>query len=256
MISSRWPLCALAVVAVLSSRSLVAQEDVADIPSQDLRAGDDQKKRYFLIGPVDATDPPESGFGLIVVMPGGDGSADFHPFVKRIYKHAVPDGYIIAQPVAVKWSPRQQIVWPTAANPVRGMKFTTEEFVAAVIEDASQRHKIDPARVFTLTWSSSGPAAYAIALNDDTVRGSLIAMSVFRTTGLPLESAKDRAFYLYHSPEDRVCPYRMAQQAERTLKMHGAKVELATYSGGHGWRGPLYQDLRTGIEWLEQNAPE
>lgn len=81
-------------------------------------------------------------------------------------------------------------------------------------------------------------------------------MSVFSPAGLPLENAKDRAFYIYHSPEDRVCRYRIAQQAERTLKMHGAKVELATYSGGHGWRGPLYQDLRTGIEWLEQNAPE
>ena len=254
MIASRWALRALVTAAVLSPRLLLAQDDVADIPSQDLRAGDDQKKQYFLIGPVEGTQPPDSGFGLIVVMPGGDGSADFHAFVKRIYKHAVPDGYLIAQPVAVKWSPRQQIVWPIAANPVRGMKFTTEEFVAAVIEDVSQRQKIDPARVFTLTWSSSGPAAYAIALNDEKVRGSLIAMSVFRTTGLPLENAKDRLFYLYHSPEDRVCPYRMAQQAERVLKMNGAKVELATYSGGHGWRGPLYQDIHAGLEWLEQNA--
>lgn len=155
MISSRWTLCVLATAAVLSSRLLLAQEDVADIPSQDLRAGDDQKKRCFLIGPVDGTEPPESGFGLIIVMPGGDGTADFHPFVKRIYKHAVPDRYFIAQPVAVKWSPRQQIVWPTAANPVRNMQFTTEAFVAAVIQDASQRRKINPARVSP----SRGPPA-------------------------------------------------------------------------------------------------
>ena len=240
------------VIAALSTGMALAQEDVADIPSQELRADDDPQKRYFLIGPTEQAEPPAEGFGLIVVLPGGDGSADFHPFVKRIFKHAVPDGYLVAQPVAPRWSSNQKITWPTAKNRVAGMKFTTEAFVAAVIDDVAGRQKIDAARVFTLSWSSGGPAAYAVSLSDGKVAGSFVAMSVFNPRWLPpLKNAKDQAYYLYHSPDDRVCPYRMAEQAVRDLKRNGAKVELKTYEGGHGWKGNLYDDIRAGIGWLD-----
>jgi hypothetical protein len=37
---------------VLLAAALPAQDDVADVPSQDLRAGKDENKRYFLIGPA------------------------------------------------------------------------------------------------------------------------------------------------------------------------------------------------------------
>ena len=83
-------------------------------------------------------------------MPGGDGSADFHPFVKRIYKNALSDAYVAAEPIAIQWIPNQQIVWPTKTNPVAGMKFVTEEFVEAVIEDVAKKHKLDRTRVFSL----------------------------------------------------------------------------------------------------------
>jgi hypothetical protein len=79
-----------------------AQDDVADVPSQDLKAGKDDNKRYFLIGPAKGAKAPKGGYGLVVVLPGGAGTADFHPFVKRIYKNALPEGYLAAQPVAVK----------------------------------------------------------------------------------------------------------------------------------------------------------
>jgi predicted esterase len=236
--------------------ALKAQDDVADVASQDLKAGKDEKKRYFLIAPAKDAKPPKDGFGLVIVMPGGDGSADFHPFVKRIYKNAIPDGYAVAQPVAVKWNNDQEIVWPTAGNnkAVKNAKFTTEEFVGAVIDDVATKYKVDPQRIFTLTWSSSGPAAYAVSLTSKKVTGSLVAMSVFRPDWLPdLKSANGHAYFLYHSPDDRVCPYRMAQQAEMDLTKAGAKVKLVDYEGGHGWRGPLYDDIRAGIEWLEKN---
>jgi predicted esterase len=241
-------------VSLFGGRQLAAQEDVADIPSQDLRAEKDENKRYFLIGPMKDAKAPKNGFGLVLVLPGGPGSADFHPFVKRIYKHAVPEGYLIAQPVAVKWTEKQEIVWPTAKNRVEGMKFSTEEFVDAVIKDAAGRHKLDPERIFTLTWSSSGPAAYAISLSNPKVTGSFIAMSVFNPDLLPsLEKAKGHGYYLYHSPDDRVCPFRMAEEAEKDLKKSGAMVKLATYDGGHGWRGGLYDQMREGLQWLEKN---
>jgi predicted esterase len=194
-------------------------DDVADVPSQDLRAGKDENKRFFLLGPRKDARAPRRGFGLVVVLPGGTGGADFLPFVKDIFKQAIPDGYLVAQPVAVKWTDKQFIVWPSEKRPAEKMKFTTEKFVAAVIKEVAARHKVDPRKVFTLSWSSSGPAAYAISLTDRTVAGSFIAMSVFKPAELPsLKNARGHAYYLYHSREDRVCPFRMAQQAARELK--------------------------------------
>jgi predicted esterase len=116
------------------------------------------------------------------------------------------------------------LVWPTRLNPVAKMEFTTEEFVAAVIADAAKKHKLDPRAVFTLSWSSSGPAAYAIALQDKTpVTGSLVAMSVFKPDSLPpLAKAKGRPFYILHSPDDKVCPFRMAEAARDELTKAGA----------------------------------
>jgi predicted esterase len=243
----------LFALALAGSRA-IAQDDVADIASQDLRAGEDEHKRYFLIEPDKNAAASKPSCGLLIVLPGGNGSADFHPFIKRIYKHAVPEGYLLAQPVAMKWSDEQKIVWPTEKNPAEGMKFTTEEFVEAVLQDVMKRHPLDPARTFTLTWSSSGPAAYAISLTNENVSGSFIAMSVFKPDLLPpLETAKGHGYFLYHSPDDRVCPFRMAEQAAKDLEKNGATVKLATYKGGHGWRGGLYDSIREGIEWLEKN---
>lgn len=243
------------VTLLLPAGRLAAQDDVADVRSQDLRAGKDDQKRYFLIEPGDDEPAPEAGRGLVIVMPGADGSAEFHPFVKRIYKHALPAGYLVAHPVAVKWSEEQEIVWPTAKSRVAKMKFTTEEFVAAVIKDVGGRHKLDEQRIFTLSWSSSGPAAYAISLTNPQVKGSFIAMSVFKPKFLPpLKAARGRGYFLYHSPDDDVCPFRMAEQAAKDLEQEGAQVKLVTYDGGHGWRGGLYDQMREGIEWLEQKS--
>ncbi len=247
-------LVAATLLILLFEGRLSAQEDVADIKSEDLRADNDEKRRYFLVGPHKGVTAPKQGYGLLVVLPGGDGSAEFHPFVKRIYKNAVPEGYILAQPVAVKWSQMQQIVWPTDKNRVAGMMFSTEEFVGAVIKDVGGRHQLDPDRIFTLTWSSSGPAAYAVSLTQKEVTGSFIAMSVFKPDLLPsLEKAKGHGYFIYHSPDDRVCPFRMAEQAAKDLEKSGATVKLATYAGGHGWRGPLYDHIREGVQWLEKN---
>jgi predicted esterase len=229
--------------------------DVADIPSRELQAAGDANKRYFLIGPKKNTKPPAEGYCLLIILPGGDGSADFHPFVKRIFKNALSDRYLAAQPIAWQWTPDQEIVWPTKTNPVAKMKFSTEDFVEAVIEDVAKKHNLDRTKVFTLSWSSSGPAAYATSLQTRySVRGSFIAMSVFNPRFLPpLKAAKDHAYYLYHSPQDRICPFRMAEQAKNSLAENGAKVRLETYEGGHGWRGNVYQDIRQGLEWLEKN---
>ncbi len=228
------------------------------LKSQDLRAAGDDSKRYFLIDAAPQSAAPEAGYGLLIVMPGGDGSADFRPFVERIAESALPQGYLVAQPVAIKWSARQEFVWPTARDRAitKGLKFTTEEFVDAVIDDVARRHKLDPRRVCTLSWSSSGPAAYAISLSSGRVVGSFIAMSVFKPDRLPaMAAARDRAYYLYHAPKDQTCPYRMAERAVNELGEQGAKIKLVDYAGGHGWRvETAFADIRKGIDWLAANA--
>jgi predicted esterase len=217
----------------------------------ELKIKGDAIGRYLLVPP--GTEPA----GLLVVLPGGDGSADFHPFVNRIGQTALEEKYAVAQPLATKWRPDQEIVWPTLSDRVPGMKFATEELVAKVIGDVAAKHKIDRRKIYLLAWSSGGPAAYAIALHKNSpFTGSLIAMSVFRPDELPaLTNAAKRSFYLFHSPQDEVCPYAMAQAAQVSLQRAGAQVTLVDYDGGHGWHGDIFGSIRQGIEWLEKQAP-
>jgi predicted esterase len=247
----------LSVVAALASRPALAEEEpAAPASAEPLRAGGDEHKRYFLVGPEEGETAPERGYALLLVLPGGDGSASFRPFVERIRQHAVGRGFLQAQLVAVRWREDQEIVWPTARARTPGMAFTTEEFIAAVVADVASRHEIDKQRVYALSWSSSGPACYAASLAPRTpIQGALVAMSVFKPDQLPsLSRARGRAFYLLHSPEDRVCPFRMAEEARERLRKAGARVELASYEGGHGWHGDVFGMIRRGLAWLEDDG--
>ena len=232
-----------------------ASADVADVPAQERTVRKNDRQRYFLIGSQDKKAAGRDGFGLILVLPGGDGGDGFHTFVKRIHKNAVPKGYLTAQLVAVHWNPDQakNLVWPTAKSRVEGLQFTTEEYVEAVIADIGKRIKLDRRRIFTLSWSSGGPACYAVSLAKKTsVTGSFIAMSVFYPANLPsLSRAKGHPYYILHSPDDKVCAYELAEKARDSLRKKGALVEFATYTGGHGWHGNVYAMLSKGFTWLD-----
>jgi len=245
--------CLITFVMCLPSARGTETADVADVPSKELSAAGNEKQRYFLLGPLKDRKAPADGFGLVVVLPGGDGGANFLPFVKRLFKYAMPEGYLVAQPVAVKWTPQQAVVWPTERNRVAGQAFTTEEFVDAVIGDVGREHKLDPKRIFILGWSSGGPAAYAVALREKTpVVGAYVAMSVFKPKELPgLAAAKGRSFVVDHSQEDKVCPFRMAEAARDALSRAGARVQLVTYRGGHGWRGDVFGRVGLGMRYLQ-----
>ncbi len=240
-------------IVVLTS-ALWAQEDVADVPSQTLFANDEPRMQYMLIGPYPNAPRPPEGYRLLLILPGGDGSADFHPFCKRIYKYALDSQYLVAQLIAPKWSEDQfdTVVWPTRKFSWQGAKFTTEQFVEAVIADVKKRYPIDSRYIFALGWSSGGPPVYASAMQKETaLTGAFIAMSVYKPEQLPSRAnARGRAFYILHSPQDFI-PIRMAEQAETDLSGAGAKVKLQTYEGGHGWHGDVYGNIRRGIEWLE-----
>ena len=157
--------------------------------------------------------------------------------------------------MAVFWntttSKDQQIVWPKKSDNVPDAKFTTEEFVNRVIADVKSKVTVDPKNIMTLSWSSSGHAAYAIAMQPDSpVTGSYIAMSVFRANEYDATHVKGRRLVIDHSPDDQVCPYDHSVTAERTLTAAGAEIKRLTYEGGHGWRGDVYGRIREGLEWL------
>jgi predicted esterase len=240
---------------IIFSGPLIAEEDdVADIASRDLQANNHENMHYFLIGPRAGVKAPEKGFGLVIVLPGGDGGAEYNSFVKRIYKYAMPKNFLVAQAVAVRWAEKQEVTWPTTKNRVKGQKFSTEDFVGAIIDDVAHIHKLNPEHIFTLSWSSGGPAAYVISLSNKKVMGSFIGMSVFKPGEMPsLDKAKGRAYFIYHSAQDETCPIGMAEQAAKVLEKNGAKVKMSTYEGGHGWTGPVYDDISAGIKWLEEN---
>lgn len=249
---------AFALLLILPVARLLGDDELERVPSVEQRAGGDEMKRYFLIGPKEGAETPKGGFKLLLVMPGGNGGADFNTFVRRIALNALGDDYIVAQLVAPVWDPRQaeQLVWPTTGSPWRGMKFKTEEFVDAVVMDVGKSQTVDPKYVFTLSWSSGGPAAYAASLRKKSpVTGSFIAMSVFRPAGLPdLKFAKGHAYYLYQSPDDQICKLSFARTAREKLSEAMARVKLVEYAGGHGWHGDVFGAIRSGIEWLEKNA--
>lgn len=234
--------------------------DIADVAAREFTAAGDVRKRYFLVGPQPGVEPPDPGYRLLVTLPGGDGSAEFQPFIRRIRKFALPEGYLVAQPVAVAWSREQfeRVVWPTRSNPWPGMRFSTEEFVEAVVRDVARRYPVDRRYIFALGWSSGGPPVYALSLaKEKSVTGTFAAMSIFSADWLPpLRDAAGHPFFVLHSPQDRMVPINVAKQASAALREHGARTQLETYAGGHGWRAPVYQNLRRGIRWLEEHHAE
>lgn len=239
------------------NRELVGEipEDIADVPAMDLRAGDDEMKRYFLIGDRGETKPPD-GHRLLLVLPGGHGGANFSPFIRRIYKNTLDDHWLVAQLVAPEWDDRQLTsnVWPRNASPYPSAAFTTEEFADAVISDVRSRERIAVDGIYLLAWSSGGPAAYSIMLQDESpVSGAFIAMSVFRSAELPSSfDASGKSFYLFQSPDDKITRFEHASRAESALRDAGARVRLERYAGGHGWHTGL-RGMAEAFRWLDDS---
>lgn len=243
----------LVVVSAITAPAADVPPDIADMKVQDLCAEGDEKKQYFVIyrlGP-----PPDQGWRTLFVLPGGSGDTQFQPFVTRIAKNALPEGYLVVQLVAPVWSAKQaqNIVWPDDKSGVPEMKFSTSEFFLAVRAEVAKAHKLDPRYCFTLTWSSSGMSGYALSLLPESgITGTFVAMSVFHPTMLPpLTAAKGHPYFIYHSPQDFI-PIAQPQTARDALQKTGATVEFQTYEGGHGWRGNVFGDIRKGVEWLEK----
>jgi predicted esterase len=235
-----------------------ARGDVAEVASKELFAGEDKNKRYFLIGADEQAATRADSFGLVIVLPGDENGAGIDPFVKRIHEKSLSKEYLVAQLVPVKWTAEQEVIWPTEKTGVEKQGFSTEGFIEAVIKDIKAKYRLNENYIFTLSWSSGGPAAYAYSLQKEkSATGSFIAMSAFEPGSLPgLEHAKGHAYFIFHSPTDGTCPVSMAEEAEQSLKNSGARVKLQKYGGGHNWPEYPYGRITSGIWWLEENHAE
>ena len=59
------------ILVLLFSGIAQAQDDVANVPAQDLKVAGNEKQRYFLIGEAPKAQPKD-GLGLLIVLPGDD----------------------------------------------------------------------------------------------------------------------------------------------------------------------------------------
>ena len=230
------------------------QQRRAKLKEQTRAVDGDERKRWILHEPDDDQQPPESGYGLLLVLPGGDGSAEFASFVGSTIASAAGDTYLVAQLIAppIDKDNRNAVVWPTERLGDDRVDFTIESVAEAVIHDITGKHDIDTQRIFVMGWSSGGPPAYTLATRKNTpFRGAFVAMSVFKPDLLPpLKELNDRAFYILHSPGDFIS-MRFANNAEQELRAAGARVKLSTYEGGHGWHGESIDHIPRAVRWLE-----
>lgn len=263
-----WLLCVFALLTSNGSKAgeengaLPDADDVKDVPAIEVRLSKSGKVEkdgpmHFAIIGLDAKKKaPDGGYRVLIVLPGGAGTMDFHPFVKRIHQNVLDDDWITIQLERPFFAAKQadEKVWPTKTDPWPGQVFAVEDLVKAAFDYTKKQTKIDAKYVFMLGWSSSGPACYATMFTKDTpVKGAFVAMSVFFEKNLPpIGTAKGRPFYLYHSKGDQICKYELAEQARAALDKAKAKVEFVTYEGEHGWPPTVYADLKKGIAWLDE----
>jgi len=220
--------------------------------------------RYFVLP---AHEPAQDGKGgLIVVLPGGDGSREFLPWVENGLLAQRPADCTGVMVTAVKWKPDQQIVWPTANSRVPDMQYTTEDYVRAVVaavekelvekQQVEKQQPVDPARRVIVAWSSSGPAVWPLLVaKDSPFERGYVAMSVWPQGLGDLQAAKGRRFFLDQSPQDQVTPFRHVRDAHTALTKAGAVVRVSVYEGGHGWNGDPIPRLREGLRWLLSDEP-
>ena len=216
----------------------------------------DSMQRYYLIRHRLPQEAAPKQYALLLVLPGGDGSAEFLPFCANVITAlGTPRDFIVAQLIAPVWRKQDEstIVWPSEAFPSKDARFATEAFIDAVITDVSKQYRIHDGWIFTLGWSSSGHALYSSSFENPRIRGSFIAMSCFQPDGFHhLANAKGKRYYFWHSPDDAICPYSGAEAAASMLTTAGALTLLKSYKGGHGWIPyTFYADrIKEAVEWF------
>ncbi len=226
----------------------------AKLKNEEFTVGGDKQKKYFLIGRFDKQKTPDEGFKLLLILPGGTGSADFNPFCQRIHADQAPSNYLSVQLVAPVWNGKQDVVWPTNQSNPEKARFTTEQFITDVVNDVAKKVKINRKYILAMGWSSGGPPIYSASMTKNCpVTGTMPVMSAFRDKWIPdIAGAKNHPYFILHSPDDWIKIDEHARVAEKKLKAAGAIVQFDTYRGGHGWRGNSVGKISSGLTWLDK----
>jgi|GEM_PF-7088311 len=135
----------------------VAKKPVQRITNVVKQAANDKMANYILYhGGNEQAQPPEKGYKLLFILPGGDGSADFQGFCKNIASNTTNKTFLVAQLIAPVWdrSEAEKLVWPTRHSKYKEGRFTTEEQAALVLKDIRERHPVDEANIYTLSFPS------------------------------------------------------------------------------------------------------
>jgi predicted esterase len=239
-----------------------AQELDQSVTTEERTAGGDLQKRYFVIRHRLAPAETPKEYGLLLILPGGAGGADFLPFCANVITAlGTPRDFIAAELVAPVWGKPSDstIVWPGKAFPVKQARFTSEDFIDSVIHDVGKRYPIRDGWVFTLGWSSSGHVLYSSSFENPKIRGSFIAMSRFQPLWFQHpQNAKGKRYYFWHSPDDALCPYAESEFAALFLGKLGASTLHRSYRGGHGWVPfTFYADrIKEALEWFRASGAD
>ena len=250
------------IVSCLACSAAEAQELNQPVTTEERFVGGDLQKRYFVIRHRLLSAETPKKYGLLLILPGGTGGADFLPFCANVITAlGVPRDFIAAELVAPVWGKLSDstIVWPSRAFPDKQARFTSEDFVDSVIRDVGKLYPIRDGWVFTLGWSSSGHVLYSSSFENPKIRGSFIAMSRFQPIWFQHpQNAKGKRYYLWHSPDDAVCPYAESEFAALFLGKLGASTVHRSYGGGHGWLPfTFYADrIREALEWFRASEAD
>ena len=175
---------------------------------------------------------------------------------KDIAHNVFKDHYLIALPVAPRWSADQKLTWLTTENKKdeKQAKFTTETLTADIVKDVVATYAPDPARIFLHGTADSGPAVYAASLEPSTpFKGFYLLSAPFKSAGLPLKLARGRRYLLQNSREDKINPYLMATAAQKILVDNGAAVKLLAYrgKGAYDFEEGREKAMNDALTWLE-----
>ena len=242
-----------AAVALLLCSWTFAQ----DLPVQHLKAGGDAHKRYFIIGPSVKATAAGQPLGLLVFLPGGEKSGEDWLDTGKGWARQLPsDQYIFAFPVSVRWNEKQTNPWPTAKTPEKGMKFSTEEFLEAVVAEIMKNQKIDSKRVFLFAYQQSATAGYAAGLRPQSPFTAIsIGCGGLKSKDLPaLGAAARRLWYLVSWPGDRGATPKEMQDARAVLSKTRAMVELKEYTEALFLGGKGCDAIKEMIAWFESKT--
>ena len=200
--------------------------------------------------------PPRrsSGLGLLIILSPGDGNGAIQANQwQEIAQTALKGKYLVALPVAPRWSADQKTTWLTAANKgqVKEARFLTEAFVNSIVTDVSTAYSVDSAKIFVMGANDSGIAAYSSILDEKSrVKGAYLYNGTFKAAQLPsLKTAKGKKFFLFHEKENKQTPYLSASTAQLLLTQNGATVKLEELKTALAAEFP--PKVAAALEWLE-----